>query len=346
MNRHFRRFPVLLLALVCAGCGSGAADEAGDPALETDQAVLDSRLFCAPFTHPDKPPVLLVHGTFTNGTEQYDWTYIPLLSERGFDVCAVTYPDRGLGDMQVSAEYVVNALRRMHQQSGRKVAMIGHSQGVAVPRWALKWWKSARDAVSDFVMQAGPNHGTIIADPTSVLALLGIPLSGGAFPKPLPEAFHQFPPYSQFIAATNDGDETPGDISYTALYTTFDELVEPSAPVPTAAVDFGRNNPKVTNLLLQDLCPGRLVDHVSIGTTDRLSFELALDAISHPGPLDVERAGGSALCGLAPFIPDQIVATGAAAALLDILAQDVTNGAPNPHLALTEPELKPYAAHR
>src|SRR3546814_8807424 len=57
--------------------------------------------------------------------------------------------------MQVSAEYVVNALRRIRADSGRKVAMIGHSQGVTVPRWALKWWPSARDAVDDFVMEAG-----------------------------------------------------------------------------------------------------------------------------------------------------------------------------------------------
>ena len=62
-----------------------------------------------------------------SGYEQYDWTYLPLLSARGYDVCTVTYPDRGLGDMQVSAEYVVHALRRMHEATGRKVAVVGFS---------------------------------------------------------------------------------------------------------------------------------------------------------------------------------------------------------------------------
>ena len=44
----------------------------------------------------------------------------------------MTYPDRGLGDSQISAEYVVHALRRIRAESGRKVAVIGHSQGVSV----------------------------------------------------------------------------------------------------------------------------------------------------------------------------------------------------------------------
>src|SRR5882672_3920455 len=120
----------VLLLSSCGGSGTPSAtgakaDFPDEPALETDQARLDAALHCTPFQHADKPPVLLVHGTFTAGFEQYAWTYLPLLADRGFDVCIVTYPDRGLGDQQVSAEYVVNALRRMRAQSGRKVAVVG-----------------------------------------------------------------------------------------------------------------------------------------------------------------------------------------------------------------------------
>ena len=349
MNKPLRH-GMLLLALLCAGCSAGdGADESagvgGDPPYETDQATLDSKLLCTPFTHPDKPPVLLVHGTFTTGFEQYDWTYLPLLNQRGFDVCTVTYPDRGLGDMQISAEYVANAIRRIHERSGRKVAVIGHSQGVAVPRWAIKWWPSARAAVDDFVLQAGPNQGTVIADPPALLARLGIPLpSSSAFPRPLPQAFHQFPPDSQFMQATNAGDQTPGDISYTALYTLFDELIQPAIPlpVPAGAIDYELGNPNVTNLLLQDLCPLKLTDHVTIGTVDRLSFELTLDAISNPGPLNIERAGGAALCGLLPIVPELILPSNAVTQMLGILAQEFANGAPALHLATTEPPLKSY----
>lgn len=310
--------------------GTGAkSDFSGEPPLETEQSKLDAALVCTPFAHPEKPPVLLVHGTFTTGYEQYDWTYLPLLTERGFDVCAITYPDRGLGDQQISAEYVVNALRRIYARTGRKVAMIGHSQGASMPRWALRWWPSARNAVEDFVLQAGPNHGILIA-------------SQGGMPTGQPPATYQFSSTSKFVAAVNSGDETPGDISYTNLYSLFDELVQPATPVPTAALDFGKNNPKVANILIQDICTGRFVDHVSIGLTDRVSFELTLDAISNPGPASVERVGGAAkLCGLAPFVPDQLVASSAITAMLGILQKESPPGA----IPLTqeEPPLKPYA---
>lgn len=331
---------VLCCALLLGACGGSdpQASFADEPALETDLAKLDAALACTPFAHPDKPPVLLVHGTFTAGFEQYDWTYLSLLDARGYDVCTVTYPDRGLGDMQVSAEYVVHALRRIHAESGRKVAMIGHSQGVAVPRWALKWWPSAREAVADFVMQAGPNHGTDRAALVGLLPALGLdalPLSL------LPAVFYQLASGSQFIAATNAGDETPGEIDYTAIYTGFyDELV---SPVETAMVDAGLGNPKVANILLQDVCPGRFVDHVTIGLTDRLSFELALDAIGQPGPANVERAGGAALCGLLPIVPEQIIASDVIQRLLSLLPKEAANGLPDPHLSAAEPELKPYA---
>ncbi|MGH8529981.1 MAG: esterase/lipase family protein, partial [Nevskiales bacterium] len=310
MCKHLRLISLFATALALGACKGSDSDSeifldnpatagsTSEPKLETDTAKLDAALKCTPFAHPDKPPVLLVHGTFTNGPEQYNWTYLPLLIERGFDVCLVSYPDRGLGDQQISAEYVVHALRRIHAESGRKVAMIGHSQGAAMPRWALKWWPSARAAVEDFVLQAGPNHGSNVASrPPLIPELLG-----------LPAALYQVAPDSDFVAAVNRDDETPGEVSYTSLYTQFDELVQPVAPVPTAALDWGLDNPKVSNVLLQDLCPGRFVDHVTIGLTDRLAFELTLDAISHPGPANIERAGGVALCGLLPLLPDQIFA--------------------------------------
>ena len=339
-------YPLLatLLAVSLAACSAATQDTAlsadpgldaiaGEPPLETSPDQLAKALQCTDYTHPDKPPVLLVHGTFTAGFEQYEWTYIPLLVERGFDVCTITYPDRGFGDMQISAEYVVYALRRMRAESGRKVAMIGHSQGALMPRWALKFWPSARNAVSDFVLQAGPNHGTTVGS-----AFFVLPFTVGQ-----PESIYQFDPDSQFVTTVNQGDETPGDIDYSNLYTQFDELVQPVTPIPTAALDWQANNPKVANILLQDLCAGRFVDHVTIGLTDRLAFELTLDAISNPGPANIERAGGAALCGLAAIVPDQITSPAAATALTSILQQEIGNGAPALHLVAQEPPLKPYA---
>lgn len=346
-----RAIALLGIALALAACkdsdgdsdifmdGGAGPSVTAEPKLENDPAVLDAALSCTPFEHPDKPPVLLVHGTFTNGGQQYNWTYLPLLKERGFDVCHVSYPDLGLGDLQNSAEYIVHALRKIHAESGRKVAMIGHSQGAILPRWALKWWPSARAAVEDFVMHAGPNHG---GNPVyllyDVFAALGQPQEPAT---PLmPESLHQMTIGSDFVAALNAGDETPGDISYTSLYTLFDELVQPVVPVPTAALDWGVENPEVANILLQDVCPLRIVDHVTIGLTDRLSFDLTLDAISNPGPANIERAGGAALCGPVPLLPDQILDSN----LIPDLFTAPPPGPFDPHLSAREPPLRPYAA--
>ena len=324
------------MALAICGCRHDDANALfevdGEPALETDHAALEASLKCLPYTHPDKPPVLLVHGTFTTGTEQYNWTYIPLLDQAGYDVCTVTYPDRGLGDQQISAEYVVYALRKMYADTGRKIAMIGHSQGAGMPRWALKWWPSARNAVQDFVLQAGPNHGTVVATIPPVLpGVTGFPA-----------AFYQFGTSSNFIAALNRDDETPGDIDYTSLYTTFDELVEPSTPIPTAALDWLFTNPMVSNILLQDVCAGRIVDHVTIGTTDALSFALTLDAISHDGPADFQRAGGAALCGLVSVVPDQALESSAVQDMVAVM-QSESAAPPDFHVVNEEPPLKDYA---
>lgn len=351
MRRHFRAWTLLLPVLLALGCGggggsgdSGSVAMAPDPPLQTSQAALDASLHCTPFENPDKPPVLLVHGTFTTGTEQYTTFYTPLLVARGFDVCAVTYPDRGFIDQQISAEYVVNALRTIHAQTGRKVAMIGHSQGASMPRWAIRFFPSAREALEDFVLIAGPNHGTIVSLPAQLNASLFELLGLSNFPVGLaPESIYQFLPDSDFVAAVNSEDETPGDIDYTNLYTLTDELVQPAVPVPTAALDFGQDNPRVSNILLQDVCPTQVADHVTIGTTDTLAFMLALDAISNPGPADFQRAGGASLCAMLPIDLAALAMPENAAALLTILEDDLQTGLPDPHLSNREPPLMPYA---
>ena len=327
------------------GMPGGSDETFAGPALQTSAAERDAALNCTAFEHPEKPPVLLVHGTTVTGTEQYTTFYTPQLVERGFDVCIVTYPDRGLGDMQVSAEYVVHALREMHAETGRRVAMIGHSQGGLMPRWAIKFWPSARDALADFVMIAGPNHGTAVALPSALpeglfdlLQLDGLPIGL------LPEVLYQFELGSDFVTALNAGDETPGDIDYTNLYTFTDELVQPVIPTPTAALDFEQANSRVSNILLQDVCPGHLSDHFLIGTADSLAFALALDAISNDGPADVERAGGaSGLCGLLPVNLADVAMPGNVVGLLEIVASTAQDPMLNLHLAPGEPPLKDYA---
>lgn len=330
------------LALSLTACGGDSnngisGNRVQEPAFETEQSTLDSAVICSGFENPDKPPVLLVHGTFTAGWEQYDWSYGPILEEMGFDVCTVTYPDRGFGDLQISAEYVVNAIHYIHENTGRKIAMIGHSQGALMPRWALKWWPSARDLVEDFVLHAGPNHGTDIAADSPISPLFD--LLGG-----YPGGFHQMATDSMFEEALNAGDETPGDVDYTSIYTQFDELVQPVDPVPTAALDWEMENPRVSNILLQDICPLLIADHVTIGITDATTFLLTLDAILNEGPADIERAGGpAALCTAPALIPGVSLPPDFLLRMVMLLPMELQNGMLEPHQSTEEPPLKPYA---
>ncbi|MDX1496635.1 MAG: alpha/beta fold hydrolase [Salinisphaeraceae bacterium] len=350
-QKHFSRIAIAAFAAVAlSACNSDSSDDfklsgnnggsgssAMEPAFETEQSVLDDSIICSGFENTDKPPVLLVHGTFTAGWEQYDWSYGPVLESLGFDVCTVTYPNRGLGDLQISAEYVVNALRYIHAETGRKVAMIGHSQGATMPRWAIKWWPSARDAVGDFILHAGPNHGTTGgAGSTPFYEVLGGVVG-------VPMAFYQMATDSNFLNALNADDETPGDIEYTTIYTQFDELVQPAAPVPTAALDWGIDNPKVSNILLQDVCPLLLADHVTIGITDATTFALTLDAILNDGPADIERAGGPDLCVLPALVPGVSLPPTFLLDMAGLLPMEIENGLFDPQLANEEPTLKPYA---
>lgn len=332
---------IISCSLIAACGGSSNTSTSGnspstargvDPVLETDIASLDAGLVCGDLSHPNTEVVLLVHGTFTHGEEQYNWSYKPLLEEQGYDVCIVTYPDRGLNDLQISVEYIVSAVRKIHADTGRKIDMIGHSQGAIHPRWAVSWWPSLRPMVDDIVSLAGPHHGTQMAP-----AILN-----GTIPLAMPPAVYQMAQDSAFINALNSGDETPGDIDYTNIYTMMDELVQPYEPEPTAALDFGVVNPRVSNTLIQDVCTGRIVEHVTIGLSDRFTFELTLDALSNTGPANVERAGGAELCGLLP-LPDQAISATLLEDFATVFGSEAAQGFPDIQLAEAEPPLRDYA---
>jgi pimeloyl-ACP methyl ester carboxylesterase len=304
------------------------AQTAADPPFEVPVADLAAALECPhPFTHPEHEPVLLVHGTFTNGHENFSWNWELALPSRGYDYCLVTYPDRGTGDMQISAEYVAYAVQEMHRRTGSKVDIVGHSQGGLMPRWAIKWWPSVQAAVDDYVMLAGPNHGVMLA------------ANSEQSPFPIVPVGYQFAPESKFITALNADDESPGAVDYSSLYSLTDELVQPVAPVPTAGLEWGRTVPNVRNVSLQDVCPGRLVDHLSIGTTDRLTQELTIDALSHAGPVDPARVPVVPTC----VLPDQYAVPEQFPVLLEQFQRSFAGGFPEYGLTDTEPPLNANA---
>jgi triacylglycerol lipase len=299
-----------LLLLALFPLGSVRAAESG-PSLETEEATLRAALICPEsFSNAQHEPVLLVHGTFVNSEINWSWGFKPSLVAAGYDVCTVDLPNNGLDDIQMSAEYVVFAVRHMTAQSGRQVDVLGVSQGGIEPRWAVKWWPDVQASIDDLVMLATPNHGTY-AQPTGLSCFASCWQMGGG---------------SRFMSALNATDETPGTVSYTSIYTMFDELVQPNA---TSMLDGARN------ILIQDVCALRPVDHALI-SGDAVSYALAIDAFSNPGPADPARFNPATCFQAATPATD-------GAAGISAVTNEILFGTPQSALTSSEPPLKPYA---
>jgi hypothetical protein len=155
----------------------------------------------------------------------------------------------------------------MAERSGRRIAVYGISQGGVLPRMALTYWPSTQRLVSDAVLLAGPQHGVTPATCSDRCTAADWQLSAG----------------SRLLAALNDGDETPGDVSYTTVRTRFDEVVQPvEGSHPTSALR------GAGNLVVQDVCPGCRTGHAALAV-DSVSFAALLDAIGHQGPAKAGR---------------------------------------------------------
>ncbi len=268
-----------------------------DPAWSVERGVLDAAVDCLGdfgATVRGVEPVVLVHGTGTAGHEQYQWNWEPRLAAEGIPYCVVTYPQRGSGDQQISAEYVARAVQIASERSvaaggSGEVDLMGHSQGASMPRWAIKHWESVQDVVDDAVLHAGPHHGTIVAGTAS--GEYGIQL-------PRPPAFWQFARDSRFVAHLNAGRETPGAIDYTSIYAVTDELVQPSiGELATARLDGATN----IDVQAPDACPLRPVEHLTIGTVDGFVMALTLDAFAHDGPGEERTASLARVFAADPF---------------------------------------------
>jgi triacylglycerol esterase/lipase EstA (alpha/beta hydrolase family) len=261
---------VLSTAFIVLPVPPARADDAGPPLQESPEALAQALSCPASFQHKHEP-VLLVHGTASTGERNWSTNYGRVLPALGYDVCTVDLVDLGRGDIQASAERIVYAIRTLAKRSHSKVEVIGHSEGPLPVRWAIKWWPDIRFLVDDLIGIAAPYHGWL---GTEVFC------AGGCVP-----ALWQMRRESQFMAAQNSGDETPGDISYTSVYTINDELVQPYS---TADLQGG------SNIAIQEVCPGRVGEHYEM-LYDAAAYGVVLDALTHLGPASLSRVDRS-LC--------------------------------------------------
>lgn len=278
---------ILLPALLSVLLPTAVA-HADEPAPSVAEGELSAALHCPrELRGVPRAAVLLVPGTNLEPRPNFDWNYEPALTRAGIPWCHVTLPRYATGDAQIAAEYVAHAVRRMRADSGRRVSVVGFSQGGVLPRWALKWWPGTRAMIEDVIGLSPSNHGTVAARPVCIRRCAA--------------SFRQQRDGSSFLTALNEGAETYAGIDYTVAYTRYDEIVTPNVDPATASSPLRTGAGRITNVMIQQICPANVSDHLALGSYDPVGWALALDALTHDGPADPARVDRGAC--LRPFMP-------------------------------------------
>jgi triacylglycerol esterase/lipase EstA (alpha/beta hydrolase family) len=262
--------------------GFAPVDRPG-PALQVPRAALDASRRCdRPLDQAERDVVLLVPGTTVDPHESFSWNYQKALAAEDVPHCTVQLPNHTDDDIQVAAEYVVDAVRQIHALSGQRVILLGWSQGAStLPRWALRWWPDIRPMVSSLIGLAPLNNiGSIVGNAPCLI--------GSCVPAAWQQAVG-----SDFMEALNSGQQTFPGIAYTAIYSRTDEVVTPDVDGALSVLPEG---PNVTNVAIQDVCALDLSEHLLI-IASPTAYAIALDAIRHPGePADLGRVTVDPLC--------------------------------------------------
>jgi triacylglycerol lipase len=231
------------------------------PALSTPRRVLDRAVRCSPLASRSnrKKTVLLVHGTAGTPQEVWGWAFERQLTADGFGWCDVRLPDRALGSFTHAAEYAVNAARVAYRRSGKKVALVGHSQGGAMVLWIAKFWPDVARHASDIVSLAGPLRGTTVAN--------GLCATGRCAP-----LSWQMTHGGRTMTALERA-PVPG-VPTTSIATRIDELI-----TPQPAASSGRG---IHTIEVQDVCAGHIAEHALL-SSDPVAYALMIDAVTHRG---------------------------------------------------------------
>jgi Lipase (class 2) len=257
------------------------------PALSVPASQLQAALSCTAGIQGDaRNPILLVPGTNLDPGSNYSWNYERAFAALGWPYCTITLPYHTMGDIQVAGEYIVYALRTMARMSGRKVDVLGYSQGGMVPRWALRFWPDTRALVGDLVGIDPSNHGTLDAQ--------------AACQSQCPPAYWQQATSAHFLQALNSRAETFSGIAYTVIYSHTDEIVVPNLDA-SGSSSLHTGSGVIANIAVQQICPADTSEHLAMGSYDPVAYALAIDAFTHSGTADPSRISSS-ICAQ-PFQP-------------------------------------------
>jgi triacylglycerol lipase len=213
------------------------------------------------------PPVVLLHGTRSDMTINFQ-TLSRALRRDGLCPWALDLPDRAQAPVHESARAVARFVEGVRAETGaRRVSLVGHSSGGVIGRTYVRFHDGA-GRVEDLVSFGTPQYGYRSEPPFDEVDRL--------YNTGCPGCDEQFAGHP-FMAALNEGDPTPGRISYTQLITLQDAVATP------VANQFLPEDVRVSNVVLDEVCPGRPYDHLLLAI-DATVYQLVRAALTGDGP--------------------------------------------------------------
>ena len=196
-------------------------------------------------TEAPRRPVVMVAGLLQTALTVAPMTWA--LRARGFDVTVFVPEDRGVHDINGYAAALGRTVEAVKERTGAaRVDLVGHSEGGVTARRYVQA-AGGTDHVHTLIALGSPQQGTEGGLLSHVLRVTGA--------ESWSRACRQMVAGSSFLEEMNGGDPTPGDVRYVTIGTRLDGVVQ---PVARAAI------PGAENVVLQEVCPERLVGHFGL----------------------------------------------------------------------------------
>lgn len=245
---------------------------------------------CKPsLVHPR--PVILIHGTWVDQYQSFA-ALAPRLAEEGYCVFSLNLGKTKGAESVMAQRYGTNLIGQSAKElagfvkrvlvatQSPQVDLLGWSQGGLIIRSYLKDEGGAnptdptKHQVKRVVTLGAPHRGTTLSG-VATLARWGGLL--GMAPELLGPAAAQMVVGSEFLRGLNEGGETFPGIEYTAIYSPFDEIVNPAENASLQAVA----GATVHNINVHEDCALDFSTHEALPYAKR-SVAFALNALD-PG---------------------------------------------------------------
>jgi hypothetical protein len=265
-----------------------------DPKYSITESSLRAAIHIPPsFTNGKIPPVILVPGTGATGYLTFIGNYIPLLAGSSYaDAVWLNIPGYMYNDVQSNAEYVAYAINYIASITGKKVAVIGWSQGNIATQWAFKYFRSTQKVTKSHIAISPDYAGTLMAD---LICPAGLPCNPSVLQQ-------EYKGTSQFIdrlrLSNGDSAYVPTTTVYSGL---FDEIVEPQQGTGASAFLHDARKVGVSNNDLQEICPllpgGSFYTHEGV-LYNPVAFGLVKDVLINGGAAKSSRLDLHHLCNI------------------------------------------------